>query len=234
MKRFAIILLAIATALVMALPAAAKKPVNPEPEPEPEPAATYMAEIVMLSTNGVETTCTELDEATGNWVEVPLILTRTDTAGGRVTHFESTGAALRLAIGMAALSDGCHGEVVVPLPEPWSDGYFPLPEYFRITLDGEQVAMLWIFDVTFDENGDFRKDFRMGGPYKTTISKNGKITTDFAEWGHDIDLENGVIVTTGTGTFDFVRYEAGGDPMFADLENGSQEFTLELTLTPIS
>jgi hypothetical protein len=219
-----IILLVVATAMAMAQPATAKKPVKPDPEPEP--AATYMAEIVMLSTNGVETTCVGAIE-----------MTRTDARGGAVTHYESTGAELEIhATDLAFEGDeivGCHGAFVPPDDE---GRVFP-PEYFRITLDGDQVAMLWIFDVTFDENGDYRKDFRMGGPYEdVTNPKNGKITTDFATWTScdpvtDED-EDGAICFVAAGTFNFVRYEAGGDPMFTDLENGSQDFALEITLDP--
>ena len=64
--------------------------------------------------------------------------------------------------------------------------------------------------------------------------KNGKITTDFATWTScdpvtDED-EDGAICFVAAGTFNFERYEAGGDPMFTDLENGSQDFALEITL----
>lgn len=213
-------LLVVATAMAMALPATAEKPVKPEP------AATYMAEIVMLSTDGVDTTCVGAIE-----------VTRTDARGGAATHYESTGAELGILATSLAFEDdeidGCHGAFVPPDDE---GRVFP-PEYFRITLDGDQVAMLWIFDVTFDENGDYRKDFRMGGPYEDmTNPKNGKITTDFATWTPcetvtDED-EDGAICFVAAGTFNFVRYEAGGDPVFTDLENGSQDFALEITLDP--
>jgi hypothetical protein len=228
--RSRIILPAVATAMAMALPATAKQPVKPVPEPEP--AATYTAEIVMLGTSGVATTC-------GGAIEV----TRTDARGGAVTHYESTGAELEIRATDLAFGDdvidGCHGTFVPPDDEgrmspPFPPEYF---EYFRITLDGDQVAMLWIFDVTFDENGEYRKDFRMGGPYQdVTNPKNGKITTDFATWTScDPDTnedEDGAICFVAAGTFTFVRYEAGGDPMFTDLDNGSQDFTLEITLDP--
>jgi hypothetical protein len=211
-----IILLVVATAMAMALPATARKPVKPDR------AATYKAEIVMLSTDGVDTTCVGAIE-----------VTRTDARGGAVTHYESTGAELGIHATSLAFEDdeidGCHGAFVPPDDE---GRVFP-PEYFRITLDGNQVAMLWIFDVTFDENGDYRKDFRMGGPYDDVPNpKNGKI--DFARWTScdpDPD-EDGVICFEAAGTFNFVRYEAGGDPMFTDLENGSQDFVLEITLDP--
>ena len=218
--RMWIILLVVATAIAMALPATARKPAKPEP------AATYMAEIVKLSTNGVDTTCVGAIE-----------VTRTDARGGAVAHYESTGAELGIHATSLAFEDdvidGCHGAVIPPDDE---GRVFP-PEYFRITLDGDQVAMLWIFDVTFDENGDYRKDFRMGGPYEdVTNPKNGKITTDFATWTPcetDTDEdEDGAICFVAGGTFNFVRYEAGGDPMFTDLENGSQDFALEITLNP--
>lgn len=217
MKRFAIILLAVATALAMALPATAKKPVNPEPEPEP--AATYMAEIAMLGTTGVETTCVGSIE-----------VTRTDERQGAVTHFESTGARLDInAPGLAWDSmpiEGCLGTV-------------KSPEYFRITFDGDnpevaQVAMLWIFDVDVVEkpvvlkNGKVRyertrTDFRMGGPYEGD---------DFAAWGYS--EENGTITTTGTDTFVFVQYDSSRDPLMERLDNGGvQTFNLEITLTPV-
>ena len=215
-----IILLVVATAMAIALPATAEKPVKPEP------AATYKAEIVMLSTDGVDTTCVGAIE-----------VTRTEARGGAATHYESTGAELGILATSLAFEDdeidGCHGAFVPPDDE---GRVFP-PEYFRITLDGDQVAMLWIFDVTFDENGNYRKDFRMGGPYEdVTNPQNGKITTDFATWTPcetvtDED-EDGAICFVAAGTFNFVRYEAGGDPMFTDLENGSQDFALEITLDP--
>jgi hypothetical protein len=98
--------------------------------------------------------------------------------------------------------------------------------------------MLWIFDVTLDPNGQYRKDFRVGGHCEdATNPKNGRINTDFARWTscdpntHEAD-EDGAICFEAAGTFDFVRYEADGDPMFTDLENGSQDFTLEITLDP--
>jgi hypothetical protein len=129
--------------------------------------------------------------------------------------------------------DGCHGAFVRPDDE---GRVFP-PEYFRITLDGDQVAMLWIFDVTFEPNGDYREDFRMGGPDEdVTNPRNGNTTTDFAKWTScdpvTDDDEGGGICFEAAGTFDFVRYEAGGDPMFIDLENGSHHFALEITLDP--
>ena len=212
MKRFAIILLAVATALVMALPATAKKPV--EPEPDPEPATTYMAEIEMLSSTGIETICVGSIE-----------VTRSDEPQGAITHFESEGA--RLAVSAEGLEfeelpiDGCQG----------SGEY---PEYFRITFDGDQVAMLWIFDVDVTEkpvvlrNGkvryqEVRTDFRMGGPYDDD---------DFAPWGHEVDAE-GVITTGGTGTFAFVQYDSGRDPLFVELTTDwLQDFTLNITLIP--
>lgn len=211
MKRFAIILLAVATALVMALPATAKKP--PKPEPEPEPAATYEMTIEMLSGTGIATTCSGVIE-----------VERNDERRGDVTHFESTGAELDIqAAGLAfdgTSMDGCHGDTV-------------FPEYFRITFDGEQVAMLWIFDVgetelvTTHPKKDprtemVRSDFRMGGPY---------VGDDFATWGHDVGAD-GVITTGGTGTFAFVQYVAGRDPAFVELTEWLQDFTLNITLTP--
>jgi hypothetical protein len=213
MKRFAIILLAVATALVMALPATAKKPVKPEPEPEP--AATYEMTIEMLGADGVETTCGD-----------SITVTRSDERRGAVTHFELEGGVLNVqAADLEFEGDpvsGCLGSYVYP-------------EYFRVTLDGDQVAMLWIFDVEFDENGDYRTDLRMGGPYEEVVNpKNGKTSTGFAKWttcDPDPD-EDGVICFEAAGTFNFVRYEAGGDPMFTDLENGSQGFVLEITLDP--
>ncbi len=67
-----------------------------------------------------------------------------------------------------------------------------------------------------------RTDFRMGGTYEGD---------DFAAWGHEVD-EDGVITTGGTGTFNFVQYESGGDPLFLPLENGSPTFELQITLIP--
>lgn len=216
MRRFGIILLAVATALVMALPATAKKPVNP-PDPEPEPAATYELTIEMLSEpgdTGIATTCSGAIE-----------VERNDERRGDVTHFESTGAELDIqAAGLAfdgTPIDGCHGDTV-------------FPEYFRVTLDGDQVAMLWIFDVgetelvtTHPKKGPLtemvRTDFRMGGPYDGD---------DFATWRHDVGAD-GVITTGGTGTFAFVQYVAGRDPAFVELTEWLQDFTLNITLTPV-
>jgi hypothetical protein len=128
-------------------------------------------------------------------------------------------------IGNGGLIDGCHGATV-------------FPEYLRVTLDGDQVVMLWIFHVSVEQtseeivlkNGkvrvvesEVRTDFRMGGPYDGD---------DFAAWGHQISTD-GVITTSGTGTFAFVHYEAGGDPMFIELENWLHEFELQIVLTPI-
>jgi hypothetical protein len=213
MKRFTIILLTVATALVMALPATAKKPVKPKPDTEP--AATYEMTIEALDLEGIETTCVG-----------PITVTRSDGRGGAVTHFQSEGVKLEVQTDGLKFEgqsiDGCRG----------SGEY---PEYFRITFDGGQVAMLWIFDVgetelvtTHPKKGPrtemVRTDFRMGGPYHDD---------DFAAWGHHVDAD-GVITTGGTGTFCFVRYEQGGDPMFTELDNWCQEFALQITLAPIS
>lgn len=213
MKRAAIILLAAATVMAMALPATAKKP--PKPTPEPEPPATYDVTITMTGEDGVETTC-----------GVKTEMERTESRPGGVTHFQSTGAVLDIqATGLAfddAPIEGCHGAAVVP-------------EYFRITLDGDQVAVLWIFDVVVEQtseevvlkNGkvrivdsETRTDLRMGGPY------NGD---DFAEWGHDVSSD-GVVTTSGTGTFTFVQYDASRDPQFVPV--GHRTFTLTITLDP--
>ncbi|MEA3409489.1 MAG: hypothetical protein U9Q95_03980 [Candidatus Eisenbacteria bacterium] len=218
MRRFAIILLAVATALMMALPATAKKPVKPDPEPEP--AAMYLATIEIVDPNidddvpgyGVATVCADAIE-----------MTRTDARGGSVIHFESEGAMLSinaadLALDGAAIT-GCHGAEV-------------FPEYFRVTFDGEEVAMLWIFDVgqaelekTHPVKGTtteiVRTDLRMGGPY---------VGDDFAAWGHG--EEGGVFTTGGEGTFAFVEYVAGRDPLFVELSGSPVVFNLQITLTP--
>ncbi|MEN8235883.1 MAG: hypothetical protein ABFR89_13285 [Actinomycetota bacterium] len=196
MKRFGILLLVVGTAMVMALPAGAKKPVPPAP---------YSAEITFTGANGVATDCSG-----------PIDVMRTDAPGG-VTHYESTGAELRITAEGLTLEE-CHGSV-------------QYPEYFRITFDGPEIAMLWIFDVevvdkpvTF-KNGkvrikEVRTDFRMGGPYDGD---------DFAEWTVG---DEGVI--TAAGTFSFVQYDSSRDPLFVSLENGLQEFDLAITLTPSS
>ena len=136
---------------------------------------------------------------------------------------------------LATFAQVAGKSLLIEFVPPDDEGRVFPPEYFRITLDGDQVAMLWVFDVTFDENGDYRKDFRMGGPYEdVTNPKNGKITTDFVTWTpcETVTDEDGAICFVAAGTFNFVRYEAGGDPMFTDLENGSQDFALEITLDP--
>lgn len=111
----------------------------------------------------------------------------------------------------------------------------PPPGYFRITLEEDgTVAMLWIFDI-YERHDEIqqnkkrtrmeiteRTDFRMGGPY---------IDGDFAAgvWTTEGD---GTITGSVAGTFNFVRFERGGDPLFTDLINGSHEFGIEFTLTP--
>lgn len=137
MRRLWIVLLSLAMALVIAVPATAKKP--PEPNPDPAPATTYEATIERTSDNGVDTTCIG-----------PIVVTRTDERRGAVTHFESGGAQLNLIAGLTDLPDACHGETIVQ-PDPEPDDYVLLPEYFRITFDGGQIAMLWIFDVGIEE-----------------------------------------------------------------------------------
>ena len=216
MRRFWIMLLAVALALVIALPAGAGKPDKPDkPEkPTPEPPTTYAVTITMTNGSGIETTCD------GSTIEME----RTDARGGRVKHFEAFGAKLDIHAGDLALGDesigGCHGAVV-------------FPEYFRITLDGSQVAMLWIFDVGETELEEthpvkgttteiVRTDLRMGGPYDGD---------DFATWGY-FENDEGVFTTAGVGMFSFVQYVAGRDPMFTDLKNGLQDFALEITLDP--
>ena len=211
-RRSFLILLAVATVMVMALPATAKKP--PTTPPTPEPPTTYAVTITMTNGSGIETTCD------GSTIEME----RTDARGGQVKHFEAFGAKLDIHAGDLALGDesigGCHGAVV-------------FPEYFRITLDGSQVAMLWIFDVGETELEEthpvkgttteiVRTDLRMGGPYDGD---------DFATWGY-FENDDGVFTTAGVGTFSFVQYVAGRDPMFTDLRNGSQDFALEITLDP--
>jgi hypothetical protein len=213
-RRSCIILLAVATVMVMALPATAKKP----PKPTPEPSTTYTATIEKIGAEGIETTC-----PAGSIGSIEV--TRTGDRRGRVTHFESGGAELQIEADRLAfdgdLIDGCHGATV-------------FPEYFRITFDGDQVAMLWIFDVgetelvtTHPKKGPrtemVRTDFRMGGPYAGD---------DFATWGHDVG-DDGVITTDGTGTFAFVQYVAGRDPGFVELTDWLQVFTLKITLTPV-
>ena len=249
MKRFAIILLAVATALVMALPATAKKPV-----PEPEPPTTYTVEIGFRETGGISTTCDGLiwDEATESWVVVPLILTRNDEPSGLVSHFETfDGVELQvsgdgLAWGEAVIS-GCHGPGLLQLYD--IDGALtdssvtrqPAPGYFRITLENDgSVAMLWIFDVYQREQiiKEFKKktlwditertDFRMGGPY----DENGDFVSGVWEDGVWED-SGGVINFTVTGQFNFVHFTRGGDPLFENLAKGTRFFTLDITLTPV-
>lgn len=111
----------------------------------------------------------------------------------------------------------------------------PPPGYFRITLEDDgTIAMLWIFDIyeRYDEVQQNKKrtrmeitertDFRMGGPYEDG---------DFAlgEWTNEGD---GTITGTVFGTFTFVRFERGGDPLFTELTNWSHDFGIEFALTP--
>jgi hypothetical protein len=225
MRRFGVVLLAVATLMAWSVPATAKgKP------PKPLEAPTqYTVEITFQSNDGLATTCAETVE-----------VTRTDGDRGRVSHYQSEGATLSVeADGLNGngyhLDTGCHGSHVAP-------------EYFRITLedaleeDGSaaiSVAMLWIFDVEVIEtitpkNGrqkteTIRTDFRMGGPYEDG---------DFALWNPPtITTTDGreVIKLHGTGLFSFVHFQSGGhqeidgDPLFVEV--GTRTFTLDVTLT---
>lgn len=207
MRRIGFILLVIATSMVMALPAVAKKP------EKPSESTTYLATIEMLGDTGVATTST---------CGGPIEVVRTDARRGAVTHFQAGGARLDVSAGVGGLDDGCHGALEV------------VPEYFRITFDGDQIAILWIFDVeTHTEevehrNGKIRietsrTDFRMGGPYVNGEFAALKIIDNLP------DAVAGTITIEATGTFVFVQYDANG---FADLDNGTQEFHLLITLTP--
>ncbi len=210
MRRFWIVLLIVATAMMMALPATAKKP--PTPDPEPTTPTTYIATIERVNANGIESTCPE-----------SVAVTRTDARRGAVTHFESEGAQLNIQAEGLAFEDEPIGECAGD--EVWR-------EYFRITFDGDKVAMLWIFDVGIEETivdigkkgktrtEETRTDFRMGGPYDSE---------EFAVWETDGLDTDGVITTGGVGTFVFVRDDSSGTSI---LDNGLQTFELEITLTP--
>lgn len=222
MKRFAIILLAVATAMVMALPATAKKPV---------PTVEYDAEITLIGSEGIAT-CGEPVRVVHDGIHF-------ETWEG--TNLEVTAG--NLAWGDAIIS-GCHGPGLVELYD--IDGGLtdqsvtrqPAPGYFRITLESDgSVAMLWIFDVYQSEQivkelkkrtlWDIteRTDFRMGGPY----DENG----DFAQ-AVPIACEAGEdICFTVTGQFNFVHFERGADPLFRHLTNGTRDFTFDVAFTEV-
>lgn len=247
MKRFAIVLLAVATALVMALPATAKKPVRPEPVP-----LEYDVEIVIVVVDDDGIVVVDDD---GILVVGDDGIATADPCGGSArvvrdgANFQSWDGA-ELYVSAPGLEwdrttiAGCHGRGLTESFDISGDlidssvTEQPAPGYFRITLDNDgSIAMLWIFDVYQSEQivkelkkrtlWDIteRTDFRMGGPYDSE---------EFALWGHSEDDLTGVITTDGTGTFCFVRYERGGDPVFTELEDWCQEFSLQITLTPIS
>jgi len=209
MRRFGIILLVIATAMAMALPAGAKRK---------SPVAEYTVDISTVGAEGVATTC-------GGEV----VLQR----GRSGIHYESWGATLNVSAGDLAWEgtplSGCHGNLVVP-------------EYFRITLqDDGTVAMLWIFDVaeieeivTHGRSGKAkvetsRTDFRMGGPY---ADADGTFATATTGWDPETGWGEGVIELTVTGSFAFVHFASGGDPLFTELDGSPRTFTLNMTLTP--
>ncbi len=229
MKRFAIILLAVATAMVMALPATAKKPVEPEPVP-----SEYDVEIVVVGDEGIATA-----EPCGGSARVVR-----DGA-----HFQSwDGVELDVSAPGLEWDDtsitGCHGLGLVEFYD--IDGVLtessateqPAPGYFRITLEDDgSVAMLWIFDVYQSEQivkelkrrtlWDIteRTDFRMGGPY----DENG----DFAQ-AVPIACEAGEdICFTVTGQFNFVHFERGADPLFRHLTDGTRDFTFDVAFTEV-
>ena len=222
MRRFWIVSMAIAVALAMAAPVAAKRPTE----------ATYTVDIAVGGDGeGISTTCLN-----GQGNLLVLEANRRDERRGRVSHFESQGATLSIDTAPPALV--WEGAEVVGC-----SGTLATPEYFRITLhDDGSVAMLWIFDVAVDEttvtlkNGKVktetsRTDLRMGGPY----TASGDFATAIG-WDDDPawEAEDGSITFTVTGAFSFVHYESGADPLFVELDNSPRpgDFTLEVKLTP--
>jgi len=218
MRRSAILLVVAAMATAIALPAEAKKPTPDDPP-------IYTVAIAFERDSGVATTCLDDD---GN--ALTLEVARNDEHNG-VSHFESwAGARLDVTGNLAwegAPISGCHGNFVPP-------------EYFRITLEDDgTVAMLWIFDVEVTEeiitlkNGrtktkTSRTDFRMGGPYHD----GGFATAIGWDLEQGWEANNGSINFSVEGSFSFVHFVSGGDPLFTDLTNTSQMFTLDITLTP--
>ncbi len=219
MRRSTILLVVTAMALAVGLPAEAKKP-SPPAEP-----SIYTATISFESESGIATTCLDADQS-------PLILEMTRTDGDKgVSHFESGGARLDitgdLAWGDEQIS-GCHGELAPP-------------EYFRITLEDDgTVAMLWIFDVETIEraitlkNGrtkteTVRTDFRMGGPY---VDDDFTKAIGWDEREQGWEAADGSISFSVDGSFAFVQFDNGRDPLFLELTNWLQQYTLTITLTP--
>lgn len=235
MRRVWIALLVVALTVALATPATAKidcdlKPDHPTCQSSGEDSAYYTLQI---SGEELSTTC-----------ETGVIVRRNGI------HFEwsyDSGDEILpddIALNLAAEGLAWYGEPVVGCRRAGLvETYFldgtvetsPPPGYFRITLEDDgTVAMLWIFDI-YERHNEIqqnkkrtrmeiteRTDFRMGGPYVDEEFTKG-------EWATGGD---GTITGTVTGTFNFVRFERGGDPLFTDLTNGSHEFGIEFTLTP--
>lgn len=235
MRRISIVLIAVALGVAIATPATAAvdcdlKPDHPKCQADGEDSSYYELEIVG---GELSTTC-----------DGDVIVKRNGI------HFEwsyDAGDEILpddIALNQAAEGLAWDGEPVVGCRSAGLvETYFldgavetsPPPGYFRITLeDDHTVAMLWIFDI-YERHDEIqqnkkrtrmeiteRTDFRMGGPYVDEEFTQG-------EWATGGD---GTITGTVTGTFNFVRFERDGDPLFTDLTNGSHEFGIEFTLTP--
>jgi hypothetical protein len=235
MKRFFAALTAIALGVAIATPATAavdcgRKPDHPTCQTGAEDSAYYTLQI---ASDELGTTC-----------ETDVIVQRNGI------HFEwyydSDDEALPddIALNLAAEGLAWEGESVAGCRSAGLvETYFldgsvetsPPRGYFRITLeDDDTVAMLWIFDIyeRYDEVQQNKKrtslehttrtDFRMGGPYV-----DGEFAT--GEW---VTGSDGSIIGTVAGTFNFVRFERGGDPLFTDLTNGDHHFAIDFKLTP--
>jgi hypothetical protein len=235
MKRILVALTAVALGVAIATPATAavdcdRKPDHPTCQTGASDSAYYTLQIV---SDELGTTCGTDVIVQRNGIHFEWFYDPNDAA-------LPDGIALNLAAeGLAWDGEpvtGCRSAGVV---ETYLlDGSVetsPPPGYFRITLEDDgTVAVLWIFDIyeRYDEVSQNKKrtsveitertDFRMGGPYV-----DGEFAT--GEWATGSD---GTIIGTVAGTFNFVRFERGGDPLFTDLTNGQHDFAINFTLTP--
>ena len=214
MRRFWIILLVVATAMVMALPATAKKPTKPSPDP------TFYQ--VTLDLTG--------DEGLGTCDEEPLVMTGD---GALVADGNGDTSIPRLVL-QAGIPwsrtdpevvdgdrfDGCHGG---SLEGSESD----VPSYFLIHQDrtGHLSNILWAFDV-YVEEGTKGKD------------KTPAVKEYFRLWGTEdvsfLDDSDNLCSLNPTGTTtchvsgEFVIWH------YYPIEQiGTTDFEFTITITPI-
>lgn len=242
MRRIAILLIVVATAIVMAVPAGAKKPPRPDdPPPTPEYYTMDIAIVAIDGThNGIATTCggpsvVRRDGIHFEWYsdgddpadDDPMLaedMALNLTAPGLRWDERELPECPTAGIIETTYLDGSHETAVGP-------------GYFRVTLEEDDtVAMLWIFD-TLEEVEEIalnrkrtklesmgRTDFRMGGPYDgNDFAKADSVTID----------DEKITIAIANRPFAFVHYDSGADPVFVDLSDWIQTFSLTITLTPV-